>query len=238
MIQADCINELKKYRLEVLWWEICSILHDIGKLSSNFHEYRQKWNTMPDGWSNRDPHDHNWLAKDLVIPPDLRKFFEKQIPGISPKHGPLSVIESVHEHRNPTKNRLVQILTIGDATDSRYDRNNPLISNEQTSWDGTIQQPYRGNVYGRERPVDLRSLDKSRKLFYDELWVLLKKYATDGSELSWKDCNAFKTLCRKHFEKSCPTQLGPQTIPRCGNTFMASLVLARPFMPRTSQSPT
>lgn len=200
MTQPDCITILKEHRLEVLWWEICSILHDIGKLSSKFHEYRQTWETV--GWGN-DPHDHGWLTNDTLIPKELRNFFENAIPKIFPKHGTLSVIESVHQHTNDkTENRLVKILTIGDATDSRYDRNNPLISNEQTSWDGSIHPPYRGNVYGREHPVDLGALDKSRKEFYEELWNLFGKYAADGSNLSWDDYKAFKALCLKHFENA------------------------------------
>ena len=59
------ITEIKEYRLEVLWWEICSILHDIGKLSHAFHDYRQNW--WWKGWGN-DPHDHNWLKSDDRIP--------------------------------------------------------------------------------------------------------------------------------------------------------------------------
>ncbi len=188
------IAKLKKRRLEVLWWEFCSILHDIGKLSYDFHDYRQNWWWI--GWGE-DPHDHNWLDADGLIPAKLNEFFRNPIPGVEAKcGGTLSVIEAVHQHTNwKSTNRLIEILRIGDSTDSRYDRNNPLISNEQSSWDKQLQPAYRSNVYGHESKVELASLDRTRKTFYEELEKLIGTYAT-----SLEDYHAFKELCRKYFE--------------------------------------
>lgn len=201
MVEPASIATLKEYRYEVLWWEICSILHDIGKLSYDFHDYRQNWWSR--GWGT-DPHDHNWLTRDKLIPSGLRKFFESAIPLANRKvPGILSVKEAVHEHTNRhSTSRLVKILAAGDGTDSRYDRNNPLISNEQTSWDGSTHPPYRANVYGHERKVDLPSLDPTRTRFYGGLWKLFEKYANDGSKLSLDDYWEFKRLCRECFEQA------------------------------------
>ena len=102
----------------------------------------------------------------------------------------------MHQHTNSkSPNRLIEILRIGDSTDSRYDRNNPLISNEQSSWDKQLQPAYRSNVYGHETEVDLACLDPTRQRFYEELEKLTGTYAT-----SWNDYEAFKKLCRDHFE--------------------------------------
>ena len=55
---------IKSFRDEILWWEICCLMHDVGKLSDEFLFYRQHWHRMPEGWLNGDPHDHDWFSHD------------------------------------------------------------------------------------------------------------------------------------------------------------------------------
>lgn len=76
-------DRLRSLRPEILWSEICSILHDVGKLCYDFHSYRQIWMSRDDGWNQKDPHDHGWLGKDKGRELDkvegLRAFFENAI---------------------------------------------------------------------------------------------------------------------------------------------------------------
>ncbi len=161
-------KEVAPYRAEILWWEICCLLHDIGKLSDEFLFYRQHWHRMESGWRNRDPHDHDWFKHDSLLTNDLREIFEKDIcvtradQGKTPfdkskggetteRIGQLSIKHAIYEHATPNDG-LTQILKLADSADARYDRNNPLIGCEQTNHANPDELPdiFRSNVFGYE----------------------------------------------------------------------------------------
>ena len=131
------------WRQEIVWWEICSILHDIGKLSADFHRYRQIWMSLPEGWNTRDPHDHNWLQHDRELDkvPALRSFFKNPIPGLTlapaPAAGPklLSVIEAVDRHSSGSSSRLVKLLQLGDRIDARQRKTASVSVGEELNGD-------------------------------------------------------------------------------------------------------
>ena len=180
------LDEKHKYREEVLWWEICSILHDVGKLSDDFVKYRKTWQGEEQGWEKKDPHDQAWLnwqdpkspdgpdgnierAKDKLIQqfPGLEKFFHRRI--TTSELGAVSVVNAVHNHMK-AQDCLTQLLKLGDGIDSIYDRNNPLIGCEQT------ERVFRSNVFGYESgrtEWQDGSLDRERYELYDELQKLL-----------------------------------------------------------------
>src|SRR4051812_44285319 len=162
------LDNLKECRNEVLWWEFCCLLHDIGKLSDEFLHYRQVWHSLRNGYASKDPHDHDWFSKDsLLKEPEfeaLLQFFKTEL--VSSKlvgnTGKLSVENSVLNHIDPANdNLLCQILRRGDGIDSRYDRNNPLAGCEQTLYGESpiedrlqrLPEMYRSNVFGKETVV-------------------------------------------------------------------------------------
>jgi len=134
-------------RQQVLWWEICSLLHDVGKLSDEFLYYRQRWHKWPRGYMDKDPHDHNWMSQDRLLNSAeftvLREFFKKILVAGTPGSA-LSIENAIQNHMLKGADPLVQLLRLGDGADSRYDRNNPLIGCEQL--DGV----FRSNVFGYE----------------------------------------------------------------------------------------
>ena len=152
------LDELKKHRSEILGWEICCLLHDIGKLSDEFLFYRQNWHRMKEGYSKRDPHEHDWLSKDDILQrskfSELKRFFgTRLIPASEQRvNGVLSVAHAVHNHTKDGVDALILLLKTADSADSEYDRNNPLIGCEQTDHAHDDQRPdlYRSNVFGYE----------------------------------------------------------------------------------------
>ena len=56
------INKLVKNRSSILFIELAGLLHDIGKLSSAFLDYRRTWQSDPHGY-DKDPHDHCYLTR-------------------------------------------------------------------------------------------------------------------------------------------------------------------------------
>lgn len=171
------LDDLGQFRNEVLWWEICSILHDVGKLSDEFLWYRQHWHRMKQGYWNRDPHDHGWLRTDAekaaLVPPEknlgdsilnsefaaLRKFFGERLTESKLSGAVLSVERAVHCHIDPPKDDVaLQLLKRGDGLDSRYDRNSPLAGCEQTNFADASALPeiYRSDVFGYEPNTPIR----------------------------------------------------------------------------------
>ncbi len=134
---------------------------------------------MKGGYSEKDPHDHDWFEKDKILKefPALEKFFTNPIavPAIKGIHGELSVKNAVHNHivELTAANELCQLLQVADGMDSRYDRNNPLLGCEQTTYNHApgarlseiipkLPEMYRGNVFGYERPVRRGTLDLAK----------------------------------------------------------------------------
>jgi len=158
-MKVSALGDLEKHRDEILWWEICALLHDVGKLSDEFLFYRQNWHLMKDGYG-KDPHEHWFDVEDLLEPAgkfkDLRAFFhgslaEVTAPGMS---GTISIAHAAHEHTKADIDDLVNLLRLADRADSAYDRNNPLIGCEQTIHEDPDRRPevYRSNTFGYEGP--------------------------------------------------------------------------------------
>jgi len=197
-------EELINRRADLLWWEIAAILHDIGKLSAKFIDYRQSWPGQQGGYNTKDPHetrtgDGGWLDRDPFRPLG-QSFLTKTL--FTDANGEIySIKDAIDRHidsqnwwqRNGNYtgvNALHACLYLGDSADSRYDRNNPLISNEQFDADGngSPPTPYRANVYGYERPLDKAALEDARR----ELLQTLD--ATNFDVAKWLDYKDLKSL--------------------------------------------
>jgi hypothetical protein len=169
-------GELTARRDEILWWEFCSLMHDIGKLSDEFLLYRQVWHALPEGYAKKDPHDDRWLERDSLLDKEefkgLNTFFCKLL-WTTDKNGPsgqISVENAVHNHMAPgDDNEFCQILNTADAVDSRYDRNSPLIGCEQTAHKAGVKvgellrelpEIFRSNIFGHETAVRRGEVDK------------------------------------------------------------------------------
>lgn len=59
--------QLTAARPFVCWLEIEGLLHDVGKLSKEFLQYRREWRTLPDS-SKQDPHSNQWTSRDPLLP--------------------------------------------------------------------------------------------------------------------------------------------------------------------------
>lgn len=219
------LSELVHFRPEILWWEICGLLHDIGKLSDLFLLYRQNWHRTQGAYFT-DPHDHSWFDRDGLLSRaefrELNAFFQPPIP-IRERflEGQLSVRNAVHNHTDPN-DALTRLLKGGDAADSRYDRNYPLFGCEQTKYrvPGAPGDPdvelFRGNVFGCENrnrtlvqrgkfkpwrhdgdqeQLEAGALDRARRQLYLELQNLLLPY-TAGRSPDSLCCHDYRAIRR------------------------------------------
>lgn len=205
------LDLLSKNRNQILFIELAGLLHDIGKLSKAFLEYRQKWQDDPHGWDN-DPHNHDYLKKEIfkdLIPAD----FNKQIKDIKLPNGydfcepDFSIKNAVHLHTEPPKGALINyMLNAADGVDSAIDRNNPLWGNEQKT--GNI---YRSNVFGYEtgRIIDFESQEKARQELYRVLNTLLPEYLKPD-KFEYKDREEILKKIKKAFEQGLSDTTRPQ----------------------------
>lgn len=191
-MSAKSLHDLiEKQRPFILYSELLGLLHDIGKLSNGFYDYRQRWKADTDGW-NKDPHDHEFFQfpRDkksygnyegdngaLDKYPDLRKCFG--VPPVfaaTPSVIPVTtVICAAHTHVDP-KCDLIKILSLADKVDSAQDRNNPLFSADQTAVAGKI---FDTDVFGAENDetkVDITDFEKRRMSLYEKLNKFLPQY--------------------------------------------------------------
>jgi len=200
--------ELEACREEVLWWEICSLLHDVGKLSGLFLKYRQEWQFIENGYGE-DPHDNGWLDRDPLLigarPHPIKKEFERAI--LDTPRGVVSIIRSIHKHTKPEW-PLEKLLNYGDGVDSMTDRNNPLFGCEQTNGTRPFQPvpQFRSNVFGYEGtgPVTGEELDGHRKELYDAMEPILREALADRPNLApMKQCHylRMRELMEAHFER-------------------------------------
>lgn len=182
------LDKLRTCRNQILFIELAGLLHDIGKLSKVFLEYRQTWQSDPHGYDN-DPHDHLYLErheifKDL-IPSEFKKKKINDIPALG-KDGCISwepdfsIEKAVHFHTQPGDTLINKMLKAADGVDSAIDRNNPLWSAEQKD---TI---FRSNVFGHERGriVTFESQEKARKELYAFLSKSLPGYFDNFNQTS------------------------------------------------------
>jgi len=187
----DKINAAKHF---ILWAELAGLLHDIGKLSNTFYDYRRNWRSRENGW-NSDPHDHRFLEEsDNLIKQtqfkDLRGCFNRSlselypdIRNIFPDATKCSIATFVEKHTDP-EDSLTRLLQAADGKDTALDRNNPLFTADQTG--GTIYDTdVFGAEYGREfnpqkvdpkKGDDSNTVDDKRRELYTELQNLLPDY--------------------------------------------------------------
>lgn len=127
------IDKLREARRQILFIELAGLLHDIGKLSKAFLEYRQAWQDDPNGY-DRDPHDHAYFDHETfkaLIPRGFEKEIEK-FGGENFGEPGFSIRRAAHHHVKPDEDMLiVKMLNAADGVDSAIDRNNPLWSAEQ-----------------------------------------------------------------------------------------------------------
>lgn len=172
------LNKLIRNRNQIHFVELAGLLHDIGKLSKVFLEYRQKWQDDPHGYDN-DPHDHLYLERHEVfkhlIPPDFKTDITKinafAKGGCSKWESSFSIEKAIHTHTKPDEN-INKMLKAADGIDSAIDRNNPLFSAEQKD------AIFKSNVFGYEkgRIVTFESQEEARQKLYRFLNSKLPAY--------------------------------------------------------------
>lgn len=175
---------LRDAREFILWAELAGILHDIGKLSNAFYEYRRTWRTKDNGW-DIDPHDHQFLENydSAITEPEfgeLKVCLEKPLSALHPAvvrslfpdSGSCSIASLVNNHIHPLDS-MGRLLSAADGKDAALDRNNPLFTADQTG--GTV---FDTDVFGSEygRPFDATKADGRREELYEELVSLLPEY--------------------------------------------------------------
>jgi CRISPR-associated Csx11 family protein len=186
----------------ILSLELAALLHDIGKLSSLFLQYRQKWQKNEDGWNwNNDPHCNEFFKKDELLKTNFKNLldlFQKDLlsgdpgdfikpdsEGSKPLFSKFTIQDSVHYHeKDPSKpgevpseiKDLIKVIKAADSFDAAWDRNNPLFYSDQT--EGDI---FETNVFGKEYcedKIDFNSLDEKREKIYETLKEDLSRYLT------------------------------------------------------------
>ncbi len=169
------IDKLISNRKEILFIELAGLLHDIGKLSKAFLEYRQQWqdyNVYP------DPHVDNFFDTMTSepfpnqVPADfktelLRKFNSNEF-----EEPDFSIKKAIDFHMKPGDDLILKMLKAADGLDSAIDRNNPLWSAEQKD------KIFKSNVFGYEGNgiVSFESQEKARQELYTFLGGMLPDY--------------------------------------------------------------
>ena len=179
----NSLETLENNRKGTLFIELAGLLHDIGKLSKAFLEYRKTWQDDPQGWY-KDPHEPCYLDEHEVLKSYVPKEFNTKIEflkGCDFGDPDFSIRKAVHDHHKNEVGNITKMLQAADKKDSAIDRNNPLFSAEQKD---TI---YKSNVFGFEacRVVTYESQEKERKKLYASLRTNLPKYF-----------NEFDSTCR------------------------------------------
>lgn len=202
------IKKLEENRNAILFIELAGLLHDVGKLSKKFLEYRMKWQDDPNGWGN-DPHDNQFLTNHEA--PDLRnlmeEIFKKNLDSILQQAGftekDFTIRKAIEEHTRSPKGDIMKLLQSADRVDSIVDRNNPLWSNEQKD------KIYRSNVFGYEtgRRIDIQSQEIARRKLYENLQNLLNGYLT---QFDYNSRNNVLTVIKKAFEQGLSDTTRPQ----------------------------
>ena len=175
-------EKLQTYRNLILTLELSGLLHDTGKLSSEFITYRKVWQKKK---GMTDPHDNKFFDNDLLLQSvtvsALRDCLDKNISlyagvkdiwinGLEVKTE-ISLKEIMHQHTKPV-DEIAKFLKLGDSVDSAYDRNNPLMAMEQFDRDITFSS----TVFGYETAAPVNSFDDRRKILYCSLNSLIPSY--------------------------------------------------------------
>jgi len=172
----NSLETLENNRNGILFMELAGLLHDIGKLSEKFLEYRKTCQDDPQGWE-KDPHEHCYLDEHEVLKSCIPKEFNTKIEflkGCDFGEPDFSIQKAVHDHHKNDKNigNITKMLKAADSKDAAIDRNNPLFSAEQKH---TI---YKSNVFGfeAEQEITYKSQEDKRKKLYSNLGIKLPKY--------------------------------------------------------------
>ncbi|HAJ79691.1 MAG TPA: hypothetical protein DCO75_07955, partial [Fibrobacteres bacterium] len=177
------INCFVKYKKFIAWCEIAALLHDIGKLSSVWLEYRRAWQekNQPKWNYYNDPHCNDFFhCHDQKIASfnDLKNTLQQKInstiwPSESDYPYPseldtlyIEKIVNCHECCSSGKPFLFQ-LKLADSIDSAYDRNNPLFCREQKT-----SQLFDTEVFGHECDKKQSKISKTlTEADYAELYL-------------------------------------------------------------------
>ncbi len=147
--------------------ELAALLHDIGKLSAKFLDYRMQWQDLPNGFEE-DPHEHEWFDKheNPGWPSQFADVFE--IFGSND----FSIKKAVHAHINPGDDLALKFIKAADGIDSAQDRNNPLWGAEQKD------KIFKSNVFGFEggSDLDVNEQDNIRGKLYTDIMKYLPDY--------------------------------------------------------------
>lgn len=204
----------------LLWGEMCALLHDLGKLSAEFRDYRRTWQDRETGWGD-DPHC-KLIENETLLTPDLRNVFDNcrlDMLGTSGEvyqgSDDFSISQSIRFHENPKAESIaLQLLKLADAADARIDRHNPLMCNEQT-----VEPIFQGNVYGHEivaptpQQTDMlrEELYKCLKTKLPAYWESLKNIESENSGLALADKQ--RTECLRAIRKAFDQALSDTTRP-------------------------
>jgi len=192
----NSLETLENNRKGILFIELAGLLHDIGKLSEEFLEYRKTWQYDLQGWG-KDPHsERTWKDQEANRDVeerylyDIEKFnvpdeFKKEIKGVTNcdfGEPDFSIQKAVHDHHKNGKKivlgPLIKMLQAADGKDAAIDRNNPLFSAEQKN------NIYKSNVFGfeQDRKIEYKSQEDAREQLYDTLGTKLPVYFNSFSD--------------------------------------------------------
>jgi hypothetical protein len=192
------IDRNKQY---IILGELIGILHDIGKLSKVFLEYRKTWRTLPEGWTS-DPHDHNFLAEHdpIITKSDYKQLLEwfndTHLQNISVPTDNLTPASAVNNHTNPDNNDILRkTLKIADSIDAALDRNNPLFAGEQK------EEIFASNIYGLETgPINIDEQDILREELYKELCGI-ELPIPGKKDIDFDKRKAYLNIIKKYFDQ-------------------------------------
>ncbi len=204
------LNKLQENRNAILFIELAGLLHDIGKLSKVFLEYRQKWQYYDGNYL--DPHVDKFLVTDKyepfisLIPEEfyIQKLNEPTNTDFKEKD--FSIKKAVHDHDDKkSSGDIMKMLIAADGVDAAIDRNNPLWSAEQKD------KIFKSNVFGYEsrRVVDFESQEKARQELYISLNRMLPDYFKDTGFGCTDRITIFKEI-KKAFEQGLSDTTRPQ----------------------------
>ena len=216
------IEKLIELRPFILWMELAGLLHDIGKLSRLFIEYRTKWQERIDGrnWYN-DPHqgfldsekpliekyhpDLNKalnlslreLLEDWRIKDEWDKKFKDNLP-LAENYNlyDYNLYGMVREHES-AHSPISALLRASDSKDSAIDRNNPLLVGEQKD----IGSIFFSTVFGHEEKIDVSKLEEERKNLFNFLNARLPDYLTGKDRFKWDGREKILDKLREHLRK-------------------------------------
>jgi len=166
------LKELQKHRPFLAWAEIAGLLHDLGKLSRIWLDYRRTWQDPDNGgspshgipkwdWRN-DPHE-NWFGGkyDSLLEGTGYSKLQKTLmnpgpagPGVFSRLAFPSIAEVIGTHCSADFPTLIGQLRIADSIDSAHDRNNPLFCREQKG-----AKLFDTELYGAESKKPLKTIE-------------------------------------------------------------------------------